>query len=64
MATILELAEWREKFKAVDGTPQMKSIAKAFRNDFNLWRLKGHQIYALLRENEEFFQLLKDAVND
>ena len=62
--TITELAEWREKFQAVDGTPQMKVFAKSFRNEFDLWKLKDHQIYELLRESDEFFQLLKEAIND
>ena len=60
--TIAELNLWREKFKDVDGAPQMKIVAKEFRNEFDLWKLKGHQIYSLLRDGEDFFQLLKDAV--
>ena len=65
--TITGLAEWREKFGKTDGTGQMKSTARDFRNEFDLWKLKGHQIYELLRESDEsdeFFQLLKEAIND
>ena len=60
--TIHELAKWRKKFKKVDGTPQMKIVAKDFRNEFDLWKLKGHQIYDLLRNSEEFFQLLREVI--
>ena len=61
--TIAELNLWREKFKDVDGAPhRMKSVARDFRNEFDLWRLKGHQIYSLLRDGEDFFQLLKDVI--
>ena len=55
------LMEWREKFKTVDGTPQIKVVAKDFRNEFDLWKLKGHQIYELLRDCEDFVQLLRDV---
>lgn len=61
--TISELAGWREKFKDVDGaSPQMKQVAKGFRNEFDLWGLKGHQLYSLLRDSEEFFQLLREVI--
>ena len=60
--TIAELNLWREKFKVIDGAPhRMKPFAKEFRNEFDLWGLKGHQIYSLLRDGEDFFQLLKDV---
>lgn len=60
--SITELAEWREKFDKTGDTPQMKAVAKDFRNEFDLWKLKGHQIYELLRDHEEFFQLLKEVI--
>lgn len=60
--TILELAEWRARFKQVDGTPEMKAVAKAFQNKFNLQELKGYQVYALLRDNDTFFNLLKSVI--
>ena len=62
MMSMAALAEWREKFDKTGDTPQMKTVAKAFRNEFDLWQLKGHQIYELLRDQEEFFQLLKEVV--
>ena len=60
--TMLELADWREKFKVVDGTPQMKTVAKVFQNEFDLQKLKGYQVYALLRDNDTFFNLLKSVI--
>jgi hypothetical protein len=53
-----ELIAWRKKFRKVDGTNKMKLVAFDFQQAMNLQHLKGHQIYSLLRDGEQFIQLL------
>ncbi len=48
---LTQLMEWRDRFSEVDGTMQMKNIARQFKDRLRNQGIKGWEVYELLCRN-------------
>ena len=58
---IAELRIWRDRFKRAETIREMKAVGRDFKEKFSP-PIQDHEILTVLRDHEEFFQLLSEVI--